>query len=51
MVQDKWIVIFGNVVDGLYFHGTFKSLEDAVQYAYDNRDNNEDWTVAELELE
>ncbi len=36
-LEPKWIVIYGNVVNGLSFHGPFDNEADAEDYAEEQR--------------
>ena len=43
----KYIIIVGNVVDGLRFYGPYDTAEDANEIA-DNAFKNEDWVVTNI---
>ena len=47
MKRNKWIVIAGNPVDGLEFHGPFDSTHDAVEYA--NEEIRDEWWLGKLQ--
>ena len=42
-----WILVVGNVVDGLHFIGPFHSLDTANDHA-DGFYSGEDWVIADL---
>lgn len=42
----NFIVVRGNPIDGFYYHGPFKTHEDALAFA---EDSEEPWWIAELE--
>lgn len=43
-----YIVIIGNVVDGLTFFGTFKKIDQAIEYA-ERELNDVEWAIAPIE--
>ena len=45
----KYIIIVGNVVDGLRFYGPYDSADEANEVA-DNTFRNEDWVVTNITL-
>jgi len=49
-LEPKWIVIYGNVVNGLSFYGPFDSEMDAEDYAEEARYEDDCYgTVARLD--
>jgi hypothetical protein len=45
----KWIIVKGNVIDGLTFIGPFEERDNAVQYGDFEIHQSDDWCIAELE--
>ena len=46
--MSKFIVVMGDVVDGLRFYGPFSDSDEAGEFAEGERCGNEPWTCAEL---
>lgn len=44
----KWLVIYGNPVDGFRYCGPFDGRGDAFEWADDNVATEYDWWLAEL---
>lgn len=47
--MEKWIIIYGYVVGGLFFIGPFDSEVAAVKFGNESGDIPDDWTIAPLE--
>ncbi len=47
--QDIYIVMTGNPVDGLMFHGPFTNHDSALEFAELNSNPLADWWIAPLE--
>lgn len=49
--MNKWIIISGNVGDGLDFIGPFDTAEEANEYTFNDRDlEHENFVIAPLHL-
>lgn len=48
MSEDKWIVAYGNVVDGFEFEGPFETETAALDHGKNNSDDYATWAVARL---
>jgi hypothetical protein len=46
----KYIVVFGDVNNGFTFHGPFGHVDDAQDYGELNREEDTDYTIAELTM-
>jgi hypothetical protein len=46
-METQWILITGNVVDGLVFYGPFDDSEAAIDFGEDLNDVD-NWTIAEV---
>ena len=44
----RWLVVYGDPVDGFEFYGTFNSHEEAVSWAESSLDSP--WWIAKLQL-